>query len=136
MALTLSIKPHERLIVGGAVITNGKAKSELLIENNVPVLRGKDIMSLHEADSPCRKIYFTIQLMYVDQDNLGKHRGVFEELVHDVLQAAPSRGVALGEITALVSDGQYYQALKLTRDLIAYEQEVINHVRSAHAGIS
>ena len=63
MALTITIKPHEKLIIGGAVIVNGKAKSEMLIENNVPILRGKDIMSLDMADSPCKRIYFAIQLM-------------------------------------------------------------------------
>ena len=136
MALTITIKPHEKLIIGGAVITNGSAKSELFIENNVPILRGKDIMSLHEADSPCKRIYFSIQLMYVDQENLTEHHKTFWELVKDVAEAAPSRGPVLQEISEEVLNRRYYQALKLTRKLIAYEQEVIRNVRSAaNAGI-
>jgi flagellar protein FlbT len=135
MALTITIKPHEKLIIGGAVIVNGKAKSELLIENNVSILRGKDIMSLDMADSPCKRIYFAIQLMYVDQENLAEHHRTYWELVTDVVGAAPSRKEILREISDQILVRKYYQALKLTRKLIAYEQEVIGHVRSSNAGI-
>ena len=135
MALKIYLKPQERLIIDGAVITNGNAKSELLIENNVPILRGKDIMSLNEADSPCRRIYFAIQLMYVDQENLAEHHKTYWELVKDVSEAAPSRRTVLQEISDHVLNRRYYQALKLTRRLIAYEQEVIGNVRSENASI-
>ena len=135
MALKITVKPHEKLIIGGAVIANGSAKSELLIENNVPILRGKDIMSLNEADSPCKRIYFAIQLMYVDQENLAEHHTAYWELVKDVSDAAPSRRLVLQEISDNVLNRRYYQALKLTRRLIAYEQEVIRNVRSANASI-
>jgi flagellar protein FlbT len=45
MALKIILKPHERIILGGAVVTNGRSKSELIIENNVPLLRQKDNLS-------------------------------------------------------------------------------------------
>ena len=135
MALKIYLKPQERLIIDGAVITNGNAKSELLIENNVPILRGKDIMSLNEADSPCRRIYFAIQLMYVDQENLAEHHKTYWELVKDVAEAAPSRRTAMQEISDNVLNRRYYQALKLTRKLIAYEQEVIRNARNENASI-
>ncbi len=135
MALTITIKPHEKLIIGGAVITNGGAKSELLIENNVSILRGKDIMSLEQADTPCKRIYFAIQLMYVDQENLAEHHKTYWELVTDVVGAAPSRKEILREISDIILVRKYYQALKLTRKLIAYEQEVISHVRSTNASL-
>ena len=91
--MKITIKPHEKLIIGGAVIANGSAKSEFIIENDVPILRGKDIMSLKEADSPCRRIYFAIQLMYVDPENLAEHHKTYWELVRDVAEAAPSKAV-------------------------------------------
>jgi flagellar biosynthesis repressor protein FlbT len=135
MGLKITVKPHEKLIIGGAVIENGGTKSELIVENNVPILRGKDIMSLQEADSPCKRIYFAIQLMYVDQENMVEHHKTYWELVKDVLEAAPSRGSVLQEISDNVLNRQYYQALKSTRSLIAYEQEVIKNVRSTTASI-
>ena len=135
MALKITVKPYERLIIGGAVIENGSAKSELLIENKVPILRGKDIMTLREVDSPCKRIYFAIQLMYVDQDNLAEHHKTFWELVRDVSEAAPSRRLVLQEISNNVLNGRYYKALKLSRSLITYEQEAIKNVRTKFTGI-
>jgi flagellar biosynthesis repressor protein FlbT len=135
MALKISLKPHERLIVGGAVITNGDTKSELIVENSVPVLREKDILREKDVDSPCKRIYFAIQLMYVDQENLEQHHRTYWELVRDLFDAAPSRGPILQEISNNVLNMHYYKALKLTRSLVAYEQEAMENVRSTHASI-
>jgi flagellar biosynthesis repressor protein FlbT len=77
MALKISLRPHERLIIGNAVIENGGTRSEFMVENNVPILREKDIMSARDADSPCRRIYLVIQLMYVDEKNLAAHHNSY-----------------------------------------------------------
>lgn len=135
MALKISLKPHERLIIGGAVISNGNSKCELIIENNVPILREKDILRERDTDSPCKRIYFAIQLMYVDQENIAEHHKTYWELVRDVSDAAPSRRLVLQEISNHVLNGRYYKALKLTRNLIAYEQEAMEHVRNKNASI-
>ncbi len=135
MALKITLKPHEKLIIGGAVITNGGNRSDLIVENNVPILREKDIMSLKDADSPCRRIYFVIQLMYVDEKGLTEHHKTYWELVKDVAEAAPSTKGLLTEISENIVHNRYYQALKLTRKLIEYEQEVIDHVRSTTGSI-
>jgi len=134
MALKITLKPHEKLIIGGAVLANGSTKSEFIVENSVPILREKDIMSLQQADSPCKQIYFAIQLMYVDEKNMTDHHKTYWELVKDVVEAAPSRQPILHEISENILHERYYQALKLTRKLIDYEKEVINRVRSSAIG--
>jgi flagellar biosynthesis repressor protein FlbT len=131
MPLKIVLKPSEKLIIGGAVIANGPAKSSFIIENYVPILREKDIMSVQMADSPCKRIYFAIQLMYVDEKNMPEHHKTFWDLVKDVSEAAPSRKLLLKEISENILNYKYYQALKLTRKLIEYEQEVINRVRKS-----
>ena len=130
MALKIALKPGEKLIIGGAVISNGKTKSDFVVENTVPILREKDIMSLKDADSACKKIYFTIQLMYVDEKNMSEHHKVFWDLVKEVVEAAPSTRQLLHEIGDNILNNNHYKALKLTRKLIDYEQEAINHVRN------
>jgi flagellar protein FlbT len=135
MALKISLKPHERLIIGGAVVSNGNSKSELVVENSVPVLRGRDILRERDAESPCKRIYFAIQLMYVDQENLLEHHKTYWELIRDLSEAAPSRRPVLQEISTNVLNGRYYKALKLTRSLIAYEQEAMENVSHTHASI-
>lgn len=135
MALKIILKPNEKFILCGAVITNGDSKSAFVVENDVPILREKDILSLKLADTPCRKIYFAIQLMYIDNKNLPEHHKIFWELVKDVIQAAPSRKPILQQISELVLNEKYYQALKLTKKLIEYEREVISRVRNANGSL-
>ncbi|MCE5264215.1 MAG: flagellar biosynthesis repressor FlbT [Deltaproteobacteria bacterium] len=131
MALKITLKPHEKFIIGKAVIANGDAKSTFVIENDVPILRERDIMSLAAADTPCKKIYFSIQLMYVDERNLAEHHKTYWELVKEVVEAAPSVKPMLKEISQNILDGRYYQALKLTKKVIDYEREAIGRVRTA-----
>ena len=128
MPLKITLKPHERMIVGGAVITNGNTRCDLLIENKVSILRQKDIMSEKDADSPCRKIYFTIQIMYIDEENLIEHHNTYWKLVQDIVKAAPSMLALIDQISEHILNNKYYQALKLARKLIDYEQEVIYRV--------
>jgi len=129
MALKITLKPHERMIVGGAVVSNGDARSSLIIENNVPILREQDILSEKKAVTPCSRIYFVIQLMYVDEKNLAEHHTLYWRLVKDVVQAAPSTMPLVEQINELILSSKYYQALKKAKKLIEYEQEVVNRVR-------
>ena len=135
MALKISLRPHERLIIGNAVIENSGSRSEFMVENNIPILREKDIMSAGDADSPCRRIYFVIQLMYVDEKNLAEHHNSYWELVKDVVEAAPSTLGLIDQISWYILGNKYYQALKLTKKLIEYELEAINNVRNANASL-
>jgi flagellar biosynthesis repressor protein FlbT len=128
MALKLTLKPHEKLIIGGAVITNGNGTSEFIVDNKIPILREKDIMREDQANSPCSRIYFVIQLMYIDEKNLSAHHNTYWQLVRELLEAAPSTLGLIDQISWYILGNKYYQALKLTKKLIEYEQEVINNV--------
>jgi flagellar protein FlbT len=126
--LKITLKPGERVIIGGAVISNGKFKSEIFVENKVPILRQKDILSLKQADTPCRRLYFAIQLMYMDEGQLTEQHLIYWELVKDLLSATPNVLGLIDQISEHILCNRYYQALKLGKKLIDYEQEVLNYV--------
>ncbi len=128
MALKLTLKPNEKMIIGGAVLTNGNSKSNLIVENKVPILREKDILSETDASTPGRRIYFAIQLMYIDQENMVVHHNSYWELVKDFLSAAPSQLAVIDQMSEHILQRQYYKALKLCRELINYEEEILKHV--------
>jgi flagellar biosynthesis repressor protein FlbT len=130
MALKVNLKPHERLIIGGAVISNGNLKAEMIVENNVPVLRDKDVMREGQADTPCKKIYFIIQLMYIDDSKLIEKHNLYWTLVKDLVEAAPSTGQVLAEMNECVVNKKYYPALKLAKKLIKYEEEATAYARN------
>ena len=125
MALKIILKPHEKMLLGAAIVQNGGVKSTLFVENNVPILREKDILKEEDATSPCKRIYFVIQLMYVDGDNLVEYHKVYWRLVRDVVNAAPSVLPYIDRISDHILGSHYYQALKLAKELIHYEQEVL-----------
>jgi flagellar protein FlbT len=128
MPLKITLKPKERIILGGAVVTNGNSNANLIIENKVPVLRQKDIMTEKKANSPCRRLYFVIQLMYIDEENLIMHHNNYWKMVQDIVKAAPSVVGLIDQISENILANNYYRALKLGKKLIDYEQEVVKRV--------
>jgi flagellar protein FlbT len=124
MALKVTLKADERVLIGGAAIKNISGKtSTVLVENEVPLLREKEIMSEKDADTPCKKIYFLTQLMYVDGSNLAKYHKLYWKLAKEIIQAAPSTLGLFEIVSEHVYNGRYYQALKEIRKLIHYEQK-------------
>ncbi len=130
MPLRMSLKPQEKIFIGGAVIQNGDHPAELSILNDVPLLREKDVMTEAEADTVCKRIYLCVQLMYMDPAHMATYQENYRKLMQEVLQAAPSTSRYLAEINHELACGRYYQALKTARKLVEYEQELIRHVQS------
>lgn len=128
MSLKITLKPHEKVIIGGAVIKNGASSCHLLVENNVTILRQADIMSESEANSPCRRIYFAIQLLYIDSEKKLELQSIFFELAREVMEAAPSMKDLISEISQLIIEHKLYQAMKITKKLIKYEEELLSNV--------
>lgn len=136
MALKITLKPGERMILGGAVLTNGSpASCDLVIENKIPILRQKDILTEEKATSPCRRIYYAIQLMYIDETHLTTYHKIYWDLVKDLVRAAPTTVVLIDSINEHILQRRYYQALKLTKKLIEFETETIKRVSNCAQNI-
>ena len=130
MALKVELKPGERFILGDSVITNDDQRTRLFIEGDAPILREKDILRLDDADTPCKKIYLMLQMMYLAADPM-QHHDLYFSLVNDVLEAAPSTRTYIDSINNKILTGEMYKALKETRKLIEYERELFGNVKTA-----
>ena len=126
MALKVDLKAGERLIVGDCLITNTDQRTQLLIEGKSPILRGKDILTPKTANTPAKRIYLAVQLMYLSKD-AREHRDTYFQLVRDVVQAAPSTWPYIEEINNHILTGDIYKAMKQSKKLIAYEQELLEN---------
>ncbi len=131
MSLKISLRPGEKVFIGGAVVQNGDSPTEFSILNDVPLLREKDILAEEKADSVCKQIYLCVQLMYIDGANVSKYQNAYRDLLEQVLSAAPSTVDYLAAMNTDLACGRYYQALKGARKLVEYEQELISHVRQS-----
>ncbi|MFT3811659.1 MAG: flagellar biosynthesis repressor FlbT [Micropepsaceae bacterium] len=134
MPLKLSLKPHEKFVVNGAVIVNGDRKSEVILQNKASILREKDILQPADASTPLKRVYFPIQMMYLDSSGGGESVDVyydsFAERMADFMGAVTNPDVlaACVAISRDVLGGQYYRALMTCRRLFDYEQELLNYV--------
>ncbi|MGO4674194.1 flagellar biosynthesis repressor FlbT [Bosea sp. 2YAB26] len=126
MALKVELKPNERIIIGQVVIRNDEQRTRFFIEGEAPILREKDILTATTANTPAKKIYLAIQLMYLAQDPTHEHETYFA-LVRDFMKAAPSSLPHMTEINNRILSGDLYKALKAAKQLIAYEAELIEN---------
>jgi flagellar protein FlbT len=134
MSLKVELKPHERLIVGNCVITNSDQRTRLFIDGKAPVLREKDILSVATADSPAKRVYFAVQLMYLE-DDIEKLRRDYFALVTDLVRAAPSTIHIIDEINNEILTGQLSKALRAAKKLIQHEQDILSNAAARDAGL-
>ncbi|WP_350334854.1 flagellar biosynthesis repressor FlbT [Coralliovum pocilloporae] len=135
MALKVELKPGEKIIVGDSVLTNGDQRTRLFVEGQAPILREKDILTPGTANTPAKRIYLAIQMMYLDGD-LERHHDDYFTLVNDFIQAAPSAMPYIQKINNTILTGTFYKALKDARELIAYEEDLIQNALSVSSGVS
>jgi flagellar protein FlbT len=134
MSLKVELKPGERLIVGNCVITNSDQRTRLFIDGKAPILREKDIMTVVKADTPSKRVYLAVQLMYLE-DDIATLRGEYFSLVNDIVTAAPSTLGLIDEINNAILTGDLYKALKVAKKLIQYEQDLLVNAASGSAGL-
>lgn len=130
MALKLSLKPGERFVVNGAVIANGDRRSSLIIHNKAAILREKDIMQEEDVNTPAKRLYFPVMLMYLDQGDTDKFYEEFVVRMTEFMSAiSSSEGIDLCvKVSKHVMNKEYYKAVIGCKKLIAFEAERLNHV--------
>lgn len=135
MPLKLSLKPGEKLVINGAVVTNGDRRASLVLQNKASVLREKDILQREEANSPARRIYFPIMMMYLDEASAETFYEEFAIRMTEFMNAVtnPEALAACVSVSKDVMSGNFYKALNRCRKLIQFEEERLVHVS---AGVS
>lgn len=127
MALVIDLKPQEKILIGEAVITNSSQRTRLHIAGDTPIIREKDIMKEEDTNTPCKKIYFLVQCMYISSKPEEYHETYFKH-VADIQKAAPSTTIFFVQINEQIIAGAYYKAMKLAQQLIEHERELIANV--------
>ncbi len=128
MGLKLNLRANERLVINGALLTALKPTS-LLINNQVSMLLERHIMRPEHANTPARRIYFAIQCAYIaDAAERPPYLEQADGYIKDFEGATESPKVRtlLTDMRRHLEQRAYYDALKLCRDLINYEEVVLN----------
>jgi flagellar biosynthesis repressor protein FlbT len=132
MALVIDLKQGEKILIGEAVITNDGQRARLHIAGDAPIMREKDVMQESDADTPAKRIYFLIQCMYLAR-NPGQYHKKYFGLVEEIQHASPSSSFFFMQINDQIMAGSYYKALKLAKELISHEKELVENALKSSA---
>lgn len=124
MPLRVELKPFERIIVGTSVITNSDARTAFLIDGNAPILREKDIFTAETANTPVKRIYLCVQMMYLE-NNIPAYQYLYFGFIKDVIEAVPSFREPIEAVSNLILSGELYKALRELRGLIKREEDLL-----------
>lgn len=133
MPLKLSLKPGEKFVLNGAVVQNGDRRGVLILQNKASVLREKDIMQGEDANTPARRIYFPVMMMYLDEPSAEHYYDEFVRRLTEFMGVIRNPEI-LAECVAIsrhCMEREYYKALMLCRKLIEYEDERLGNVASS-----
>lgn len=127
MALKLSLKPDERLVINGAVIANVDRRTTLIVHNKASILREKDILQEEEVNTPAKRIYFPIMLMYMDQATTAKYYDEFVLRMTEFMGviSTPEAVENCVQISKDVMAKNFYKALMNCKKLIEFERSRI-----------
>jgi len=130
LPLKLSLKPGEKFVLNGAVVQNGDRRGVLVLQNKASVLREKDIMQQEEANTPARRIYFPVMMMYLDEAGAANYHDEFVRRLSEFMGVIANPEI-LADCVAISKhcmSREYYKALMLCRKLIEYEDERLGNV--------
>lgn len=133
MPLKLSLKPGEKFVLNGAVVQNGDRRGVLVLQNKASVLREKDIMQAEEANTPARRIYFPLMMMYLDEPGAARYYDEFVRRLSEFMGVIGNPDVLADcvSISKHCMAREYYKSLMLCRKLIEYEDERLGDVPSS-----
>jgi flagellar protein FlbT len=123
MPLKLSLKPGEKFVLNGAVVQNGDRRGTLILQNKASVLREKDILQQEEANTPARRVYFPIMMMYLDEGDASEYYEEFALRMNEFMSVIRNPEILADcvSISRNVLSREYYKALMGCRKLIDYE---------------
>jgi flagellar protein FlbT len=127
MALTLTLKPNERIVVNGCAMRNSGRRHVIMIESHADVVRGQDLLDESDAATPVGKAYYLIQTVLIRAD-------LRDKLVPLVQQDLAALATVFGgenlmrifEAANYVSQMDYYKALRALRPVIKHEARLLS----------
>jgi flagellar protein FlbT len=124
MPLRVELKPGERIIIGQSVITNSDTRAAFLIDGEAPILREKDILTSDSANTPVKRIYLCVQMMYLEND-IPAYQELYLGFIKELIEAVPSFKPQIEDVSNLILSGNLYKALRELRPMIKREEDLL-----------
>ena len=85
-------------------------------------------MQEDDANTPSKRLYFALQMLYIDPENKDQYTHLYEGFRSDLerVVSLPVLKESLGMIKEAVDGARYYDAMKICRDLVTAEDQLLN----------
>lgn len=127
--MCISLRNGEKIYVNGAVLrVDRKVTLELI--NDVTFLLESQVMQVADATTPLRQLYFVVQLMLMNPQDVTDAKAVYWEQ-HTALRRVSGNADILGGLAVigeLVEAKRYHDALRKIRALFDVEQTILADV--------
>ena len=124
MPLRVELKPFERIIIGETVIINSGTRTSFLIDGEAPILRERDTVTAETANTPVKRLYFCVQMMYLKND-IPRYRASYLDFIKDLREAIPGSRDLIDAVNNHILGGSLYKALKEIRKLMKSEEALL-----------
>ena len=110
--LRITLRDGEKAIVNGAVL-RAVGRIQIAVENQVSILRGREVMQPEEATTPARQLYFAAMLAYIDPANRDQHQDNVVALIGNLVATltAPEARTMCIAFAHDMAQGDYSKAL-------------------------
>ena len=122
----ITLRPGEKLYLNGAVLRADR-KVSLELMNDAAFLLESHVMHVDKATSPLRQLYFIVQMMLMNPNDLSAAQALFDVSLPRMLASYEDRTVntCLMQVRKHVADSRYFDALKVLRGLFRRDDELI-----------
>ena len=128
----ISLKPNERVYVNGAVLKFDR-KTSMEFLNDVHFLLESQVLQASDADTPLKRLYFTIQIQLMSPADTQSASQMFTEQLNQLLNTFEDHAVLseLKNIDRLVSERRFHEAMKSLRSLYPAEQRIFEEFKTS-----
>lgn len=130
MPLKIELRPGERVVINGAVIEGAvDHRTEFVILNRAVIMRERHILKQENANTPAKRVYFAIQMLYIDLDPQSREQYLewYQRYYKELYETTTLKPIkeALELINDHMDQGSAYDALKVCRKLIEIEAPLL-----------
>ena len=131
--LIIRLRPHEKVLVNGAILENGEKRAKFRVRSqDAHILRLRDALHPEDASTPVKRLYYTAQLAVtgdLDEDEAVKQlvnelQAVYDALIDDVCRSL------IDQARNQVRSREFYPAMRTLKQLFPYEQKLLLYARA------
>ncbi len=126
--LVISLKPNEKFLVNGAILSNGPKRGQICItDDNVHVLRMSDAIHPDDVNTPVKRVYYSAQLVLSGDASSEQMNQKVQDGLSGLIEVFADTPLvkSLEKAKSAASLGRYYSVLCALKPLISVEEDLL-----------